>query len=253
MNILLFQAIILGLVQGLTEFLPISSSAHLVIMQEFFPIFKNSAVVFDLVLHLGSVLALLIFFLKDIKQILSSKKLIVNLILATIITVVIVFPFKSIIEKSFQNTKLAGLLLIITAIILFLASQRKNNNQEEINPKKAIVIGLGQALAVFPGISRSGTTISFGIFSGLKVKEAFQFSFLLAIPAILGASILETKNVINISPELILPSILGLLISFLVGLIALKWLFKFLSLNQRNLKYFAFYCLVVGILTMILL
>lgn len=250
---LIIQSIILGIVQGLTEFLPVSSSAHLVIIQNFFPVFKNSAVVFDLILHLGTLLALIVFFFKDFKKILLNKELIINLLIATVITAIIAFPFKNIIEQSFQSIKFAGFMLILTAIILWLASKKRNNNDNEIKPIKAIIIGLGQALAVFPGISRSGITISCGIFSGLKIQEAIKFSFLLAIPTILGAVLIESKNIINISQELILPSIYGLVLSFIFGLIALKWLYKFLSINQKNLIYFALYCFLLGVLTIILL
>jgi len=254
MNIyLLAQSLILGLVQGLTEFLPVSSSAHLVILQEFFPIFKTNAISFDLVLHLGTLLALIIFFFKDFRKIITNKQLIINLLIATAITAILIFPFKNYIENVFQNGKLAGLMLIITAIILLFASFKKNNNLEILNPLKACFIGLGQALAVFPGISRSGTTISFGIFSGLKTDEAIKFSFLLALPIIFGASVLERSALFNMPKEIILPSIFGFLFSFIFGLIALRWLKKFISLTNKNLIYFALYCFLVGFFAIIVL
>ena len=252
MTNLIGLAIILGIIQGLTEFFPISSSGHLVILQSFFPQIQANAVAFDLILHLGTVSALIIYFFKDFKQILASKKLIFNLILASVITAILVLPFKDLVENSFKSPKLAGLMLVATGFILYLASRKTNNTDEEINYKKSVLIGVGQALAVLPGLSRSGTTISFGIFSGLKSKEAARFSFLLAIPTILGASLLEIKELANLPSVLTLPSLFGFFTSLICGLITIKWLVKILALNQRNLIYFAIYCFGVGILTIIL-
>lgn len=246
-------AVILGIIQGLTEFFPISSSGHLVILQSFFPQIQTQAVAFDLILHLGTASALIIYFFKDFKQIFTSKKLIFNLVLATALTVILVLPFNNLIESSFRSPKFAGLMLIVTGLILYLASRKTNNTDEEINYKKSALIGVGQALAVLPGLSRSGVTISFGIFSGLKPKEAIKFSFLLAIPTILGASLLEIKELENLSRVLTLPSLFGFFTSLICGLIAIKWLVKILILNQKNLIYFAIYCFTLGILTIILI
>jgi len=245
-------AVILGIIQGLTEFLPISSSGHLVILQSFFPQMQANAIAFDLILHLGTVSALIIYFFKDFKQILASKKLILNVILATALTAILVLPLQNLVENSFRNPKFAGLMLIVTGLILYLAGRKTNNNTEEVDYKKSCLIGLGQALAVLPGLSRSGTTISFGIFSGLKSKEAIRFSFLLAIPTILGASLLEIKELTSLSSIMSLPCIFGFFSSLIFGLIAIKWLMKILTLNQKNLIYFAVYCFAVGILTIIL-
>jgi len=173
------------------------------------------------------------------------------LILATIITVVIVFPFRKIVETSFSNLRFAGIMLIGTGIVLFLASRKKGNNKDKVGFKEAIMVGLGQALAVFPGISRSGLTISAGIGSGLKSNVATEFSFLLAIPLITGAAVLEIPKIISVSSGLLLIYFIGFLVSFFVSLFSLKLLMKILKLNQKNLVYFAYYCFLVG-LTVIL-
>jgi len=245
---LIFQSIFLGIVQGLTEFLPISSSAHLVFFQQFFPLIKEFAIQFDLIFHLGTLFALIVFFFKDLKEILKAKDLILNIIISTIISAILIFPFKNLVEKAFTNYKLAGLMLFLTSLFLFLASYKKNNLKEKISFKNSLIIGFFQAFAVLPGISRSGITISSGILSGLDSKIATKFSFLLAIPLIFGAFLLEIKDFSLISHHLIIPLIFGFFFSFLFGLISLKLLTKILSLNQKKLIYFALYCLIFGII-----
>jgi undecaprenyl-diphosphatase len=243
----IFQVSFLGLVQGLTEFLPVSSSGHLVIIQHFLPLVNQQPVVLDIMLHLGSLLALLVYFWPKIKNIFANKKLISCIILATIITVVIVFPFRKTVETSFSNPRFAGIMLVITGVILFLASRKKDNNKNKVDIKNSIMVGLGQALTVLPGISRSGLTISTGIFSGLKSERAAEFSFLLAIPLIAGATVLEVPKLIQISSNLILIYLIGVLVSFVVSLFSLKLLMKILKLNQKKLVYFAYYCLFIGL------
>ena len=142
-------------------------------------------------------------------------------------------------------------MLVITGIILFLASRKKENNKDKVDIKDSIIVGLGQALTVLPGISRSGLTISTGIFSGLKSERAAEFSFLLAIPIIAGATALEVPKLTQISSSLILIYLIGVLVSFVVSLFSLKLLIKILKLNQKKLAYFAYYCFFIG-LTVIL-
>jgi undecaprenyl-diphosphatase len=138
-------------------------------------------------------------------------------------------------------------MLVITGVILFLASRKKDNNKNKVDIKNSIMVGLGQALTVLPGISRSGLTISTGIFSGLKSERAAEFSFLLAIPLIAGATVLEVPKLIQISSNLILIYLIGVLVSFVVSLFSLKLLMKILKLNQKKLVYFAYYCLFIGL------
>lgn len=249
---LIFQAIFLGIIQGLTEFLPISSSAHLVFFQEFFPQIKTNALQFDLILHLGTLFALIIFFFKDFKKLIFySRPLVFKVIVAVIITAIIIYPFKNSLETIFQAPKLAGLMLFITAGILFLASEKRNNDKEEVGYKETVVVGVSQALSVFPGISRSGITICSGILSGLNSKTAFNFSFLMAIPLILGASILELKDFSFLNSNLFLPYLFGFAFSFISGLIALKILKNLLKGENKNLLYFSLYCLFFGILILL--
>lgn len=253
MTTLIFQAIFLGIVQGLTEFLPISSSAHLVFFQELFPVLKENALQFDLILHLGTLLALLVFFFPKFKSLFlvcdrTQKKYFGKVVLAVAITAGLIYPFRNFIENIFKMPKLAGLMLIITALFLFFASKKKNNLKEEVGYKEALIIGASQALSVFPGISRSGITISTGILSGLKPKSAFDFSFLMAIPLILGASLVELSGFSFISKNLFLPAFFGFICSFTFGLIALKWLSKLMMFEGYKLIYFALYCLFFGFL-----
>lgn len=247
---LFLESSFLGILQGLTEFFPVSSSAHLVIAQQFFPRLAESPLLLDVILHFGTLLALLIFFWQDIKKLFQQPKKLLSIIYATIITVIIAYPFKNIIEKSFSSPKFAGAMLIITAIILFFASQKKNNLQQEVDSKKAIKIGVAQAVATLPGISRSGMTICTGIFLGVETLAAFKFSFLLGIPAIAGAGFIELIDLQHTSTQLMFSYFFGFLFAFLTGYWALKFLIKKVSLNQKNLLYFAFYCLFVGLTTL---
>jgi undecaprenyl-diphosphatase len=243
---LFLESSFLGIIQGLTEFFPVSSSAHLVIAQQFFPRLAESPLLLDVILHFGTLLALVVFFWQDIKKLFQEPKKLLPIIYATIITVIIAYPFKNLIEKAFTSPKFAGAMLIVTAIILFLASQRKNNLEHEIDSKKAIKIGVAQAIATLPGISRSGMTICTGIFLGLETLAAFKFSFLLAIPAIAGAGLIKLIDLQHASTQLMSSYFFGFLFAFLTGFWALKFLIKKVSLNQKNLLYFALYCLFVG-------
>lgn len=247
----IFQISFLGLVQGLTEFLPVSSSGHLVIIQHFLPLINQQPVILDMMLHLGSLLALLVYFWPKRKNILSNWKLISLVIIATILTAIIIFPFKKIVEATFFNPQFAGAMLIITGFILFFASRKRNNSKERIGLKESIIVGLSQALAVFPGISRSGITISSGIFSGLKSNVATEFSFLLAIPLIAGAAVLEMPKIISISSDLLLIYFIGFFVSFVVSLFSFKLLMKILKLNQKKLVYFAYYCWLIGLIVIL--
>lgn len=250
---LFIESSFLGILQGLTEFLPVSSSGHLVIAQQFFPRLAEQPLLLSIILHLGTLLALLVFFWSDIKKLFQWPKKILPIVYATIITAVIALPFKNLIEKAFSSPKFAGVMLIITAIILFFASQKKNNQQEEVDTKKAIKIGIAQALAILPGISRSGITIAAGIFLGLETLAAFKFSFLLAIPTIAGVGILELSDLRQTSRQLMVSYFFGFIFAFLSSLWALKFLIKKVSLNQKNLFYFAFYCLFAGLFTLFIL
>lgn len=252
---LLFQAIILGIIQGLTEFFPISSSAHLVVIQHLFGI-KKDVVLLDAVLHAGTVMAIIIFFWNDIIKILKDLpfilrkegveregvKLFYFIIAGTLPTAIMGVLFKKEVESSFFSPKLTGALLLFTSLILFLTKFTRERNKFSIT--HAFIIGIFQGLALLPGISRSGATISSALALGWKREYAFKFSFLLSIPAVAGANILEIFNSnILISDLKVLTA--GFLFSFIFGFISLKVLSPLVKKGKFYL--FSIYCLIAGL------
>ena len=245
------EAIISGIVQGLTEFLPVSSSGHLVILHHFFG-YNQPQFTFDIFLHIGTLFAVLVYFRRDIIDMLKRRpRLFMYVILATIPTALIGFLFIDFVEGLFQNIKLVGLMLFVTAGFLFIADKvsTSKSNTGKLSWVKAIGIGVIQGLAIAPGISRSGSTISSGILFGLDKNEAIRFSFLLAIPAILGALILQ---IVRTGGRVVLTSqmLIGSSLAFVVGLVSIYILIK--SVINAKLKYFAIYCILVGGVLLIL-
>ena len=247
MNI--FQSIILGIVQGLTEFLPVSSSGHLVIIQSIFKNFSQPGIAYDVFLHFGTLFSVLIYFRKEIYEILTlkKKKWIFLIIIATIPAGVIGVFFKDFIENLFNNVKLVGIALIVTGIILYFSDKFENLKKDEnkITIIDAIVIGIAQAFAIIPGISRSGSTVATGIFCGLKRDVAIKFSFIMSIPAILGAVVLSLKDFQSINPSFYKIYFAGFFASLVFGLLSLKLLTILTRL--KNLKIFSFYCWIIAI------
>lgn len=211
--------------------------------------------VYFIFLHLGTVFSVLFFFRKDILGILkgmikkdfSSWKLFFVLIIATIPAAVLGLFLKDKMEEIFSKNFLIGINLLITGAVLLFTDKIKERNISisEIGLKKGIIIGLFQAVAILPGISRSGMTISGALFSGIKREDAVKFSFLLSIPVIAGSSIIEMKS-LTLSGS----AIAGFVIAFITGFLAL-WLIKYLTLKKK-LKYFSFYCFGLGILVLLL-
>ena len=242
------KEIILGLVQGLTEFLPVSSSGHLVLFQY---IFGKEGISFPVLLHFGTLLSILLFFYKDIKKILVSlirpkdKELkkyryLALFILIGTLPVLIVGPFLiGRVKSEWNNMHLLGISFIITSFWLFL-SEYFSKKGKGLSCKNGLLIGLAQVFALFPGISRSGMTIGAGLLCGLKKEEAFRFSFLLSIPALLGAFFLEVKEI-----DFSLASLSGMLTAFLVGLFSLYLLKKIVL--KRKLWLFSIYTFILGI------
>jgi len=244
----LIQALILGLLQGLTEFLPVSSSGHLVIAQHFFG-FLTPPVFFDILLHLATALAIIIVLWRPLLSL--DKKTFGFILLASLPAGIIGILLNSSITALFSSVKLVAVALLITGLLLFLTryffSQAKNTR---LTWKNTLFIGLFQAIAIIPGISRSGSTISAGIFAKLRPELIFNFSFLLALPAIFGAAFLQLKDS-NFSSSLLgLPLAIGFFAAFFSGLFALKILKKFVSRGQFS--FFAYYCLVLGFLLLVL-
>ena len=268
----LIQAILMGIVQGLSEFLPISSSAHLVFTSNFYKVFKgieivqhsNEEVFFDIMVHLGTLIAVLIFFRKDIAEILkamwhalktkdwSDKKAKLGLYIAlgTVITVALALPIKDIAEKLVYSPSIVGILLFITGFVL-LASEYMSKHftakRENVDIKTSILIGLAQGLAALPGFSRSGWTIATGLFFGLDRVTAARYSFLLSIPIILRASMVYPLVKIDIHEAMTYnwtAIIAGTIISGVVGYLCIKYFMKFIS--KFSLAIFGWYCILAG-------
>jgi undecaprenyl-diphosphatase len=253
--------LILGIVQGLTEFLPVSSSGHLVLLEYLFHFSQSQALSYTAFLHFGTTLALLYFFKKRIFSIINNLfyynghelqkndvKLVLMIIIATIPAALVGLFAQTQIEQVFQNPIYSAVFLLVTGLILFFTKFAREKNTK-INFAYAIIIGIVQAIAILPGISRSGITISTALLLGLSREQSFEFSFLLSIPAIIGANILLLKDVsFNLSA---VNMILSIAVPFFAGILALYILKKFVI--SRRFYYFAFYCWLVGIITIIFL
>ena len=255
---ILLKLIILAVVQGIAEFLPISFSGHLAILQNFFNIQREETLLVSVVLHAGTLVAILIFYFHEVISLFNKKQwnVLICIVIGTIPAGVlgVLIKLSGVDELVFSSLYIAGIGLIITAIILKFGINRKGGEKsiEDISIKESLLIGFFQAFAIFPGISRSGSTISGALIKGLKSSEAAKFSFLLAIPAIGGAAFVEVLSYflklhehVNTQAMSILYLIIGFLISAVVGYISLKVLIKLLDRNRLSI--FAYYCLIVGI------
>ena len=243
------DALILGILQGITEFLPVSSSGHLVLGQKLLGI-NVPGNAFEVILHIGTLMSILVVFWPDIHRLFSEikdahvRKYIFTLVLGTIPAIIVGLSLKGQIALMFDNAHSVALALIVTGIILIF-SKWFSNKKSNLTLVKGFVIGLAQALAIIPGISRSGATICTGLMMGLSAEEAARFSFLLAIPAIAGAGILTAMDIDKISLGMDVIAV-GLLSSFLVGWAALKWLLNLLKTGKFH--WFGVYCLLLGII-----
>ncbi len=243
------DVIILGALQGLTEFLPISSSGHLVLGQYFLNV-KSPGNTLEILFHLGTLGSVIFVFIPDIINILitikkkSTQKLLMYIFVATIPAVIIGFTLRNKIEILFESVNSVGFALFFTGLVLILSSIFKNKNSEH-SLFSSLVIGFGQALAIIPGVSRSGMTITISLFFGFSPRESAKFSFLLSIPVISGAGILGIQDIQSneiFSADII---IVALLSSFFIGIIALRVLIKLLELGKFYI--FGFYCICLGL------
>ncbi len=264
------HVVLLGILQGLTEFLPISSSGHLVILQHFLG-FKDPQVFFDVSLHLGTLGAVIVVYRQTLRKLVKSGssvlikpdfycrpirtvsdtpdlKLIWFVLVGSIPTGLIGFLFQDQLELMFNRLELVALMLIVTGLVLQLPRLRKQDNDQVLKAWHAPLIGLVQGMAIIPGISRSGSTISLALLLGTSPETAAKYSFLLSIPAILGAVVMKLKDltVILISPTNLAA---GVLTSFIVGWLALRFLLSIL--NRGKLAVFSYYCFVIGLLTFV--
>jgi len=252
----ILSAVLLGLVQGLTEFLPVSSSGHLVLSQHLLG-FEGSNLALNLLLHIGTLLAVLIYFRKDIAQIaisaisgqgeIDGRRWVIMILIGSIPTAIIGFTFKDQFEALFLQPRLVAVMLWVTAILL-LASDRvklKKVQGENITVLRSLFVGIAQGLAIIPGISRSGSTIATAIFSGIQPEKAARFSFLLSIPAIIGATMLEFKEIAGVTAADAPSYLLGTLTAFASGYLAIDILLKMVV--KRKLWKFSIYLFVVGL------
>lgn len=273
MNVI--QSFILGLIQGISEFLPISSSGHLSIVGQLmgFDPEADNLLSFNILLHVATLAAVFIVYRKDIWEMVKAffgmvkdlftgkglrlkefmyRRLIVMLIVATIPATIAAFFLGDIIE----NPALwqIGIFLIITAILLFLSEKLSGGNTdiEKMSNKRALGVGCFQALGTLPGISRSGSTIVGGLFCGLNKATAVRFSFLMSIPAILGALVLDIKDMITMQSQSLpfLPVVIGMITAAVSGYFAIKFLLKLVE--KSKLSYFSIYCVAAGIFAIIL-
>lgn len=247
-----FQIILLGMIQGATEFLPISSSGHLVLFQTIFG-FKEM-LFYDVILHFATLLAVVILFFSDIISYLKTSKIIFFIFLLSIPTGIIGLFIKKYFYFVYDNVMLSGLFLCITGFWLFLAEKRYNENTSEkititnIDMFKSIIVGISQGIAVLPGISRSGATLGSMMLLNFKKEQAVNFVFIASIPAILGATLLELKDAVSEKAiDFEISYLIGCIVAFIVGVLSLKFLIKVVK-NQK-LKYFAYYCFFVGIVS----
>jgi len=246
-----FDALLLGILQGLTEFLPVSSSGHLVLAQEVLGV-KQPGVSFEVLLHLGTLLAVLIYFRSQLALLVRSifdanmkreRAIVGYLVIGTIPAGLAGLLFKDFFERAFSNPAITSLMLLVTGLIL-LSTRFFKTGGKRVGVLSAVIIGIGQAVAILPGISRSGTTIAAGMVSGVKPSEAAEFSFLLAIPAILGATVLKSKELLALTSDFLGQYLVGTVFSFLFGLVAV---YVVLAVVRRGkLDYFAYYCFAAG-------
>lgn len=266
----IIQAIIMGMVQGLTEFLPVSSSAHLVIAPELLG--TQSSLAFDTLLHVGTLVAVIGYFWKDITSMIKSfvsslldiprgkfkegvaddpyKRLAWLVVVGTIPAGLMGVLLKSEFEALFNSVTIVGFFLLVTGVILWGSEwiakrniDKKGKDVKEVSFTNSLVIGVFQGLAIAPGISRSGSTIAAGLFSGLERKLAARYSFLLSIPAILGAALIQAKDIVSFdaNTEVL---IAGFLSAAIFSYLAVKFMMGYIQKHSLNI--FAIYCWIVG-------
>ncbi|MBU1864592.1 MAG: undecaprenyl-diphosphate phosphatase [Candidatus Omnitrophica bacterium] len=261
----LFEIIILAIVQGIAEFLPISSSGHLVIVEHLLGI-TEPKLLCAIILHCGTLVAViavlwgyLFTIIRDSKAVLqkrcpfteSSFKVALFALVATIPAVIVALFFKKSFENAFSSTILTASFLLINGCILYVTFYVKNHTKEveHFTLTHALLIGLAQCVALFPGISRSGATITCALLCGMSPLFAFRFSFLLAIPAIIGAFVFEVKEFLTLSKDIFFVYGVGFFVSIIVGYFSLLLLRKLVK--QNRLYYFSWYCWIIGILVLI--
>ena len=257
-----FEALVLGIIQGLTEYLPVSSSGHLAIGQALFGMNDGADnLVFTIAVHVATVLSTLVILWSEIEWILkglfkfemnAETKYILNIVVSMIPVGIVGVFFKDEVEAVFGSGLLVvGCCLLITAALLTFSYYAKPRQKEHISWKDALVIGIAQAVAVLPGVSRSGSTIATGLMLGNKKEQLAQFSFLMVIPPILGEALLDVLKAVKGEAVLggieTVPLMVGFVAAFLSGCVACKWMISIVK--RGKLIYFGIYCAIVGIVT----
>lgn len=246
-----WQAIVLGIVQGIAEFLPISSSGHLVLIESLLNLHSEN-MAFEIAVHVGTLLSILVVFREELIKVIQQPSVVTAIVVATLPIVFVGLFLKDQLELAFASPLAAGIALCCTAVVLWITQwfDRGEVDLSNITLRQAIVVGLFQAVAPIPGISRSGVTIVGGLLSGLNREAAARFSFFIAIPAIAGAAVLETASMLkdsHLSSEPWGVHAIGAIVAFVVGILALHGLLRVIA--ARKLHTFAWYCLAVGLLT----
>lgn len=253
----LLDSILLGLLQGATEFLPVSSSGHLVIAQQLIPGFSQPGILFDVLLHVGTLVAVVVYFWRDLRGMLTSlwrrdaaaaqsRRLLTLLLVGSLPTAVIGLTFKDWFESLFASPALVAAMLLVTGTLLFVADRYRPGHRREgaLTVSDALLTGFVQGLAIIPGISRSGSTVAALLLRGVSGETAARFSFLLALPAVGGAALLHLRHLEGL-PAAELPLYLaGAGTAMLSGLLAIHLLIG--VLRRRKLGWFALYCWIVG-------
>ena len=255
------DSIILGIVQGLTEFLPVSSSGHLALLGAIMDVQDEAGLGFALALHTGTVLSTIVIFRKELLQLIVGffkfkynweTQFVFKIFVSMIPVFIVGMTMRDFVEDLFVgNMVIVGVMLLVTASLLWFSTVKKQGTKE-IGYKEAFIIGIAQAFAVLPGLSRSGSTITTGMLIGVKRDNIAKFSFLMVLIPILGASFLDivsgdASEGISVSIWLVLT---GFLTSFVVGVLACKLMIKLVQ--NGNLRWFAYYCLIVGVITIIM-
>lgn len=257
-----FEALILGVLQGLTEYLPVSSSGHLAIGSALFGIQGEDNLTFTIAVHVATVLSTLVILWKEIGWIFrglfkfemnAETKYVINILVSMIPIGIVGVFFKDYVEEIFGSGSLiVGCMLLLTALLLAFSYYAKPRLKENISMKDAFIIGLAQACAVMPGLSRSGTTIATGLLLGDNKAKLAQFSFLMVIPPILGEALLDGMKIVKgaaagTSDISVLSLVVGFLAAFISGCVACKWMINIVK--KGKLIYFAIYCAIAGAVT----
>lgn len=285
----LLQSILMGIIQGATEFLPVSSSGHLAFFKNIFGVETDTGILFDVLLHLGTLVAIFVAYWKDIKKLIvegcmiigdcfvnlsyfiknkinkdnalqyrkivrtAYRKFVMLIIVSTLITMVIALPFDKFISHAGDTLIIPGICLCVTSVILYFADRIPvgKKSAAKATYRNAVFVGLAQAVATLPGISRSGSTITAGLACGYSRKFTVKYSFIMSIPAVLGAVILEIPDMFKTSftGTEVVNYIVGMVVAGIVGYACIK--FMLFTVKKKNFKGFSIYCLIAGIVSVV--